>query len=174
MPTKIRKGETVEFSASFSDYLATTYTLTFSLQNASNRYAVNGTADGNTYDITISAATTAGWEVGEYVYTGTVTDGTDTFIVESGTVEILPAVTVAADRRSFAKRMLDAVEDLLEGRASADVQSYTIAGRSLAKMSVPDLLLLRDGFKSEYQQEVYRDKLLRGDGTNTSVKVRMV
>jgi hypothetical protein len=172
MPTKIRCGETVEFSSTFGDYPATDYTLVYCLQNSSYQYSVSGTADGDSYDITIPKATTAGWEVGEYVYTGIVDDGTDMFVVESGTVEVIAAVSSAADRRSFAKRMLDAIEDLLENRATADVQSYTIAGRSLAKMPVSELLVLRDRFRAEYEQERRKERLDRGDGVSTSIKVR--
>jgi hypothetical protein len=174
MPTKIRCGETVEFSASFSGYPATTYQLEYHLQNSSYHYQITATADGSDYDINITSGISVAWATGEYVYTAQVTDGTNAYIVESGTVEVLPSLTVAADRRSHAKKMLDAIEDLLEGRSVSDVQSYTIAGRSLSKLTIEQLLYWRDRYKSEYTQEQYRERLKRGDGVSNSIKVRFV
>ena len=44
------------------------------------------------------------------------------------------------------RRTLKAIEDILEGKVDKDIQSYTINGRQLYKMTVDDLMKL----KAEY------------------------
>jgi hypothetical protein len=55
------------------------------------------------------------------------------------------------DHSSHAERMLAAVEATLEGRATSDQLSVTVAGRSLAKHSIDDLLRLRRLYAQEVQ-----------------------
>ena len=68
--------------------------------------------------------------------------------------------------------MLDKIETILEGKADSDVSNYSIAGRSLTKMTFDELMVARD----RYRQEVlaYRRKLSieSGKASGTTVKVR--
>ena len=58
--------------------------------------------------------------------------------VQSGLIEV-KVDPVSADPRTHAEKTLAAIEALIEGRATKDVQSYSIAGRSLTKMTVDEL-----------------------------------
>lgn len=60
---------------------------------------------------------------------------------------------------SHAKKTLAALEAVIEGRASKDQESYTIAGRQLSRTPIPDLLLLL----STYERKVAREDRV-GDG----------
>ena len=51
---------------------------------------------------------------------------------------------------SFAKRCLDAIEAVLEGKASEDVANYSIQNRSLSKFSHDELLAARAKYKAEW------------------------
>jgi len=68
--------------------------------------------------------------------------------------------------------MLDKIETILEGKADSDVSNYSIAGRSLTKMTFDELMVARD----RYRQEVlaYRRGLAikSGRASGTTVKVR--
>ncbi len=72
--------------------------------------------------------------------------------VERGVITVAPDPALA-DPRSHAERMLDAIEALLENRASKDVQSYAIAGRNLTKLTVDELQRWRRFYRSEVARE---------------------
>ncbi len=68
--------------------------------------------------------------------------------------------------------MLDKIEGLLIGRADKDVSSYSIQGRSFAKMSIVDLLQWRDYYSKEVTKERRDNAIALGRPTKTTVKVR--
>ena len=76
------------------------------------------------------------------------------------------------DTRSHAKIMLDKIESILEGRADADVSSYSIQGRSLSKIGIAELLQWRDYYKAEYQKEVAEFRIGNNEGSGRVVKVQ--
>ena len=51
------------------------------------------------------------------------------------------------------EKTLNAIDAVLEGKATADLQSYTVAGRQVTKMSVEDLLRLRARYATLVAQE---------------------
>ena len=52
------------------------------------------------------------------------------------------------------EQTLNKIQDILSGKMDKDVQSYTIAGRQLYKMSIPELLQL----ESVYTQKVLNER----------------
>lgn len=73
---------------------------------------------------------------------------------------------------SHATTMVTRIEALLEGRALADADSYEIAGRSLKKMSIKDLIYWRNHYRAEVKAEA-RAALLASGGTPQSLLVRL-
>ena len=119
-PRSARAGDTWRWQISLPDYPADTWTLTYKIHNAAALVAFSATADGTRHDVNVPATTTANYTAGRYDLLGQVTDGTDVYSVRAGTLEIEPAITAAADGRSHARKMLDAIEAILEGRANND------------------------------------------------------
>lgn len=174
-PNEVRAGDTVKWKKYIADYVpADGWTLYYAINNSSALIEITTTDNGDGYHLVNEApATTETWGSGVYKWQSYVSDGTDRYTIETGTIEILPDLTDGAtDTRSIVKRTLDAIEAVIENRASIDQQSYTIAGRSLSRMSVEELLTLRDKYKSEYLQELQAEKIERGLGTKNKIKVR--
>ena len=73
--------------------------------------------------------------------------------ISSGTFTVKPDPATAGDVRSHAVKVLAALEALIEGRATADVSSYSIAGRSLTKLSVDELTKWRAYYRREVRRE---------------------
>jgi len=120
-----------------------------------------------------TAATTQGWEAGLYAASVRAVSGDDAHEIDAGQVTIaadLVSVEGGHDARGHAQRTLDAIEAVIEGRASKDQQSYTINGRTLVRTTIADLLLLRGKYKAEVaaQKSGGRHKRLLG----RQVKVR--
>mgnify|MGYP004192860319 CR=1 FL=1 len=74
--------------------------------------------------------------------------------------------------RSYAKTILDAIEAVISNRATMDQQSMSIAGRSLSRMSVDELMTFRNQFKQEYLQEVKAARNKNGQASGNTIKVR--
>jgi hypothetical protein len=66
-----------------------------------------------------------------------------------------------SEQRTHAKRVLDAIEAVLENRANLDQQSYTVEGKRLDRTPISELLKLRREYQAEYNLEQinsYREK----------------
>ena len=73
----------------------------------------------------------------------------ETLVIDSGKLTVKDNYfATTGDTRSHAKVMVDKLESLLEGKADADVSSYAIAGRSLNKLTVEEMLKWRDYYKA--------------------------
>lgn len=77
-----------------------------------------------------------------------------------------------ADPRTHAEIMVAKIESILSGKADSDVSSYSIAGRSLSKMSFRELTDARDYYRKEVQREVIAERIRKGQGTGATVQVR--
>lgn len=129
------------------------------------------------YLFQVSSATSAAFEPGFYHWQLEITETAsgNRLVVERGEFEAIPDLdNNGADPRSHADIMLDKIESLLEGRADKDVTSYSINGRSIAKMSITDLLSWRDYYRKEVLKERRDNAIALGKPTKTTVKVRFL
>lgn len=95
--------------------------------------------------------------------------------VREGRLTVAPDLSAQAasyDNRSHVKKVLDAINALLEGRAGKDVDSYTVNGRSLVKMKPPELLAWKSKYEGWYQLELNAEKVKRGDNTGRKIRTR--
>jgi hypothetical protein len=84
-----------------------------------------------------------------------------------GTVTVLPDIETAGpnfDGRSWAKRTLDAVTNLLEGRASRVEKLYQVGGRHIELLTPVELLELKGNLQSIYDKELVRSGQKRPGG----------
>lgn len=159
-----------------SDYDNTLYTLSYKarLENAgSTVITITASADGTDYLVSETSATTASYTVGVYHWQAYITRISDSarITIDSGTFEVLPNRSAATtDPRTHAKIMLDKIESLLEGKAASDVASYSIAGRSLTKMSPKELKDWRNHYKAEVLQQEQSERRKNGKPTGRVVK----
>lgn len=112
---------------------------------------------GDTHQVEVEAATTAGWTPGRYRWAAYVTGpNAERYTIDHGDLVIKPDWLTAepTDVRSHARRMLDLVEAALEKRIPKDQQSYEIDGQRLDRIPVERLLELR----SQYRRELLREE----------------
>jgi hypothetical protein len=158
MKSELIAGDTLQFTTSVPDYPASAgWTLTYRLvpRTSGSAISFDATADGDDYDIEVGASTTDDWTAGEYSWSAYVSKAGERHTVDQGTVKIQPnpGVVAAYDARSFARKALDAIEAVLEGRASKDQEEYSIGGRSLKRTKLEDLHKMRARFKAEVDAE---------------------
>lgn len=117
---------------------------------------VEATRSASTYTFAADPATTAAWAPGAYAYTIRATDGVDVVEVEAGRVTIAPDIAAAGagfDNRSHARKVLEAIEAVIEKRATLDQERYRINNRELYRTPVAELLKLRAYYAGLVQKE---------------------
>jgi len=103
----------------------------------------------------------------------TQTSSGNRIVVDIGDFEAIPDMDDnQADPRIHAEIMVDKIESILQGKADSDVSSYSIAGRSLTKMSFDELLAARDRYRAEVVNHENREKVKRGKANGSTIKVR--
>jgi hypothetical protein len=171
IPATITAGDTFKLEdISITDYLSTEYTLCFALRGKTpGNYTATSNPDG-TYTFNILHTTTKNFYPGSYRYVLYVDKSVEQYTIETGAVEIVQRVDLSTktDQRSYAKRVLDAIEATIENRATSDQQAYTINGRSLTRISIQDLLKLR-----EYYKELVAKENTATDSRKNKIKVVM-
>ena len=177
-PSQVRAGDTVKWTRSLSDYLPDdSWVLTYVLRGPEGEIDITASDNGDgTHLVNVAPATTAAWAAGEYEWIAQVSDGTDVYTADYGTIVILPDLAEHSgsyDHRSWTKRSLDAVEAVLEGRASRSDQTYSIGTRQLQHMSHTELWDLRSNLQSEYKREQARERIRRGKVGMRKVKARL-
>lgn len=158
-----------------SDGFTLTYHFRGNAVGASFSVVATTSTSGDYWEATITNAKTEGLPVGAYGWQAQISDGTNKHVIGSGTL-LLQAdfadTDAPYDPRSQTKRILDAIEATIEGRASSDQLSYSIAGRSLTKMSPADLITLRSHYASLYAQELRAERVAQGESFFRTVKTR--
>ena len=180
VPRSIVIGDLVQFKLTqFStDYPNTSHSMTFmarSGEGANVEFSIAASNSGDDYLFSASSAATSAFTAGLYHYQIEVleTSSNNRLILDQGELDVTVDLDVnAVDPRTHAEKMLQKIEAVLENRADADVSSYSIAGRSLTKMSPEELLTWRDNYRREVK--AYRRKLdvKHGRKTSSSILVR--
>ncbi len=156
------------------------YALTYEFHEDSggggiHKFTLTATEANDTYYIEAASSSTTGYAIGDYIWEAYITKASDSnrVMVDSGRTTITQNLAnTNADLRSHAKKVLDAIEAVIENRASMDQSSMSIAGRSLSRMSVDELLTFRDRYKAEYLKEIKLARIRNGQGTGNTPKVR--
>jgi|TARA_B100000959_G_scaffold119034_1_gene125136 hypothetical protein len=179
-PISFYKGETIVWKRTDigADYDPSSYSMVWeaSLESdGSTRFSATVTESGTDYTFTLDNSSTASYTAGDYVWFLKVlqTSDSETLVIDSGKITVKDNYfATTGDTRSHAKVMLDKIESILENRADADVSSYSIAGRSLNKLSVDELLRWRDYYRAEYKKEVAEFRTGNNEGSGRVVKVQ--
>lgn len=172
-PKTIHAGSSYSWSKSLSDYPASDgWTLKYSIVNCDNQFDVTAVANGDDYDVTIATTDSAEYVEGAYKFVGYVEKAGERVQVYGADLVIRPDFTNAADMRSYAERVLEAVEAVIEGTASKDQQSVMIDGQTLVRRPVADLITLRDRFKREVESERRAQDAASGVGGSGRVQLR--
>jgi len=172
-PIKLRAGDTVKWKKEFSDYPSSEWTLEYTIYNSNNYYTINATAQpDNSFLIEIPSTLSATFAAGEYKWIARVKKSGEVYTVGSGTLSILPNITSAIDDRSHVKKVLDALERALEGRAERTDLEYWIGDKRIRHMTHEELYMAWRRYKMLYEKELQAEKVSNAIGRN--VKVRFV
>ena len=177
-PEKFAIGDFVQWKREdlVDDYPTATHSAEWvaRISGGGSEIKVTATETSTYYLFTIASATSSTFTQGHYHWQLEITETSsgNRIIVDTGTLDIEHDLDDNVDPRSHAQIMVDKIESILQGKADADVSSYSINGRSLTKMSFQDLIDARDFYRKEYAKELQLERAKNGDATGATVLVR--
>lgn len=179
-PAELRVGDTWKWTKTLADYPASAWTLKYRFKSPVGGFEITSSASGDDYSVTVAASATAAYVAGDYSWVAWVEGGSsEKYTVDTGTTTLAPdyrgtaTAATALDDRSHARKVLAAIEAVLESRATKDQESYEIAGRSLKRTPIGDLLKLRQHYKAEAAAEAAAEAIQNGTGTGRKIQFRL-
>jgi hypothetical protein len=175
-PTELCQGDTWRWYKDLPHHTPDdSWTLTYTLVNADDLYtfAASDAGDGR-HLVTVAKATTANYTVAEYPLglIGYVDDGTTRVTVYRGSLTVLSGPTAATDQRRHIKKVLDALQSVLESRATHDQLAISIRGRSISRMTADELVDWYGKYKAMYKLELMTEAENNGRPMKNKVLVR--
>lgn len=179
-PREIVVGDFLQWKRSdfVSDYPSTAYSAEYVARitgGGSNEIKIAGVGSANYYLFTVSSTDSSAFAAGHYHWQLEVTQTSsgNRIVVDQGDFHAIPDLDDnQADPRIHAEKMLAKIETILEGKADSDVSNYSIAGRSISKMTFDELLAARDLYRREIVLHERKDLSRRGKLNGTTIKVR--
>ncbi|MFZ9456638.1 MAG: hypothetical protein ACO27B_04380 [Ilumatobacteraceae bacterium] len=180
VPEKIVVGDFIQWKRTdlSSDYPPASYTATYIARitgGGASEIQVTGTNSDGIYLFTVTSATSAGFNAGQYHWQLEIVQNSsgNRIVVDRGYFEAIVDLDANnADPRTHAEIMITKIESLLSGKADSDVANYSIAGRSLTKLTFQELIQARDYYKQEHRKEEIDERIRRGIATGSTIQVR--
>jgi len=174
IPYNIQQGDSITLSFYHENYNPAEWTLKLSARGF-NSFDITYNDDGNNgFTYTISPVESSAFAPGYYNYSLYAENLTDRTSIEVGTLKVsidILAITDPVDIRSHAKKVLDAIESVIEGVANTDAKQMILGGRQLTRYSHKELLELRSKYKSEYELEEIKSGRISGKGNQVKVSL---
>ena len=179
-PTEVVVGDFIQWKRSdlVADYPPSLYSAEYVARitgGGSNEIKLPGTETDSYYLFTVDSDTSAEFAPGLYHWQLEITQTSsgNRIVVDIGDFTAIPDMdSNQADPRIHAEIMVDKIQTILEGKADSDVSSYSIAGRSLTKMSFSELMDAREYYKREIAHHNNKELLRRGKSNGSTIKVR--
>lgn len=179
-PTEVVVGDFIQWKRSdlVSDYPPSLYSAEYVARitgGGENEIKLPATETDSYYLFTVDSATSANFSPGVYHWQLEITQTSsgNRVVVDIGDFTAIPDMdSNQADPRIHAEVMVDKIETILAGKADSDVASYSIAGRSLTKLSFQELLDAREYYKREVNYHNNKELLKRGKSNGSTIKVR--
>lgn len=176
-PLEINAGDVAEWTRDLgADFPAATWTVTYHLRGIGS-YAITTTGSGTIFTASAAPGTTANWLAGGYAMFGLAVSSTKRIQIYDGKLTIHPdpiQMPEGTDLRSHAKICLDAIEQVIQQRATRPESEYQIegVGRHYIYKSDEQLTALRNYYLAEYDRELNADALRRGESVSKNIGAR--
>lgn len=179
-PLQIVVGDFIQWRRTdlSEDYPNDAYTATYVARitaAGSSEITIVGSAYGSDYLFNAASSVTENFTAGLYHWQLEIARNSDSnrIVVDRGSFTAIVDLDVSGtDPRTHAEVMIDKIESIIEGKADSDVSSYSVAGRSLTKMSFDELISARDTYKRELVVQLQKERASRGKDTGATIKVR--
>jgi hypothetical protein len=148
MPASLIAGDSLRLAIPAGNYPASegwAASLVLQAMAGGSPTTVAGADEAGDWEFLLTSATSAALAAGTYRYVIAASKTGERTTLDHGEVQVQPDPADAnTDQRSAARRALDAIDAVLESRASSEDMKFTFAdGRALEKVPHAELLTLR-------------------------------
>lgn len=179
-PEEIVVGDFAQWKRSdlVDDYPVASYSAEYVMRitgGGASEHKIAATENADYYLFTLDSAASATFDAGKYHWQLEITQTSsgNRIVVDIGDFEFIPDMdNNNADPRIHAEIMVTKIESLLQGKADSDVSNYSIAGRSLTKMSFSELTDARDYYRQEIVKHENDALLKRGKRNGATIRAR--
>lgn len=178
-PIRITAGDAVQWTIALDDYSPDDgWVLSYAFVCPTDQHLETASDNGDgTFLVSLSTTDTSGLTPGTYAWKARVTKDGAPHVVRTGRLEVLAdfaagGYSAGYDARSTNKKILDALEAMLVGRASQDQVSMSIAGRSISRMSMQEITEAIDVFRSRVAAEVRAERRALGLPSSKHTRAR--
>lgn len=178
-PKTIRAGDSISWTESGGDHPAPTWALKYYIRGDGGKLDVTATASGSDHLVAITAANTTSLKPGIYGYQGRWEYGTNIVTPEDkvGMFEVLPNFALTPDgidQRSHVRKVRDALQAVIEGRATKAQESIQIAGRALSYLKPAELRTEWLHYDRFVKDEERAEKMKKGMKSGKNILIRFV
>jgi hypothetical protein len=157
-PSSFFCGDTVTWKIYNSDYLASTYTVGYSLVNTTKIITLTSAAyETDWHLITISSTTSAAYTAGTYDWISYFQKTGERWNRGSGQMVLKTNYATQSsgyDARSTVQKIFEALEATILGKATKDQLKIKVGDREITKLSPNQLLYWRNFYADEYHKEI--------------------
>jgi hypothetical protein len=129
--------------------------VTFYFDKSDHSFDAPAIASGAQHVVSIAAVDTAKVKAGQYTWFARATAAGVSKTVEQGLLDVIadPALSGKADRRSYARRLLEALQATLLGRATDGQLAMSVDGRSISRIPADQLQELIEKYEAKVSTE---------------------
>jgi hypothetical protein len=139
--------------------------------------AAADTDNPDDFKLSATAAVTAAYVAGDYKWQLVATKTTTRYTIAEGWITLTDNIagrSALYDNRSHAKKVLDAIEAVLETRAAKSEGSISVNGKDITWTKFEDLMRLRITYKHEYESEQATANIAAGLGSGRKIYTRFI
>lgn len=153
-PATIQAGDTIPWTASFSDHPATSWTLRyFFTKEGSDPIEILATASGTDYAVTLTAEDSGQFVGGRWDWKARASlQGTGSIVVDSGYCDVMTDPS-APRIKSIAERAVEMIERSFMNDLPTMQESYSVTGADITKMGFQAREDLLNQFKARVARE---------------------
>lgn len=181
-PSEVVVGDFIQWKRSdlVADYPPSEYTATYVARitaGGASEIQLTGTNynSGEAYLFTVTSTVSADFSPGYYHWQLEIvrnSDGNRVVVDRNAFTAVVDLDVNGTDPRTHDEIMLTKIQSVLENRADADVESYSIQGRSLTKIPIRDLMEWERHYRQRVERQRKKDDIKLGRKTDSTIKVR--
>lgn len=122
--------------------------------NGPQKIEIQSQSDGSAHLVEVVPGDTSKWIAGDYSWIARASKDGKSFTVSTGLIKILadPTAVDTTDARPHCKKVLDAIEAVIEDRAGHDELKTEVKGRMLERVPTLELLEMRKQYANEWRR----------------------
>jgi hypothetical protein len=175
IPDSITAGDAVSWKRTIPGAPASDgWVLSYALIKDGKQIIFAGSADGDNHVVALGSADTVDWPVGLYKFSTFVTKDGNRYQIEEGIVEIGVdpiAATDGADALPPCFKVRDAIQAVLEMRATESQTSLAVGGRQISEMSHTEMMDALNRAKTACNVWQRKNRRQRGKSTGSKIKI---